>query len=87
MRPQLIEAFSMIGDDGNRYTIQRWQGFRLLKKGMLLGDTDRWAPNAFFDLRTTDGRDVSRVSGEDEVFRIKGSDVKLRREAQRSSGE
>jgi len=54
---------------------------------MLLGDTDRWAPNAFFDLRTTDGRDVSRVSGEDEVFRIKGSDVKLRREAQRSSGE
>jgi hypothetical protein len=60
----------------------RWQGFRLLKKGMLLGDTDRWAPNASFDFCTEDGREVCRVSGEDEVFEITGTEVKLRREEQ-----
>ena len=82
MRPRLVETFRMTGDDGKTYTVQRWQGFRLLKKGMLLGDTDQWAPNASFDLSTEDGREVRRVSGEDEVYEIEGTDVRLRREEQ-----
>ena len=80
MRPRLIETFRMRGDDGRPYTVQRWLGFRLLKKGMLLGDIDRWAPNASFDLRTEDGRRLSRVSGEDDVYEIEGTQVRLRHE-------
>jgi len=77
MKPRLVETFKMIGDDARVHTIQRWQAFRLLKKGMLLGDTDQWVPNSTFDLRTEDGREVTRVSGEDEVYQIVGTNVKL----------
>ena len=67
----------MIGDDARVYKIQRWQGFHLLKKGMLLGETDQWATDSIFDLRTEDGRKVSRVSGEDDAYQIEGTNVKL----------
>ena len=77
MKPRLVETFKMIGDDARVHTIQRWQGFRLLKKGMLLGDTDQWMADSTFDLRTEDGRKVSRVSGEDEVYQIEGTNIKL----------
>ena len=82
MKPQLVQSIAMIGSDGQEYTVQMWQTFRWVKRSTVPGHAGWWVPRAFPELCTDDRRIVDCEKEEEGIFRIRGTDIVLRRPTQ-----
>jgi hypothetical protein len=72
----------MIGSDGQEYTVQMWQIYRWVKRSTVPGHAGWWVPRAFLELCTDDRRIVDCENEEEGIFRIRETDIVLRRPTQ-----
>jgi hypothetical protein len=79
MKPQLIQSIAMIGSDEQEYTVHVWQTYRLIKRSMVSGDAGWWVPRAFPEFSTDDLRIVDCENEVEGIFRIRGTNIVLRR--------
>jgi hypothetical protein len=82
MKPQLVQTIGMIGSDGQEYTVQMCQTYRWVKRSTVPGHAGWWVLRALPELYTDDRRMVDCENEEEGIFRIRGTDIVLRRPTQ-----